>query len=591
MMLAFTASAQFVLVNSPSSIANSYVFTNAFDSGWGADLTTGVWTGDAIFVDDGTAPNTDGCTDPTNAAAIVGKIALIDRGTCQFSDKALRAQTAGAIAVVIFNNAAGAGAVGMGLGDFGATVTIPVVMLSLEDGQTIRTTMMTETVNMTIGKVQFPNDIKLTTSQVRVPRNGVMPADQADALGLAFPPSVNVLNNGTEDATNVVLEATISHTPFGSSTAAQVYNESTNIALLENDSSAIMELPDYVVSEGEGVYEVKYNTAADAAESELVDNDQEVISQFVLSKNIYCKGRWDLVNNLPINTGALTVGGDNVNDREYVAPFEVPKGIGYKLDSVIFYASSTSSFGSMVGEIEVWVYEWNDANADEGVTNDEIAIVAYTPFDLLGITDTSLTQQWFKVPLINFEDLETVGYEIPDDNKRYWVGVRHANSQNVDQVFFGFDNQYDQTQVIDNGFLTSDLDLPYLGIDTWNNNVPDFEGGFRFTGFWGSLATALVVNQVESNSNELEAAQVNISTTPNPASKQVVVETQLATPTKNLSYQLRDAMGRLVQSERKQLNGSRDSITFDVSSLAAGQYFVVVQTDAGFKAERFTVQH
>ena len=36
-----------------------------------------------------------------NAAALAGKIALIDRGTCAFAQKAARAQAAGAVAVII----------------------------------------------------------------------------------------------------------------------------------------------------------------------------------------------------------------------------------------------------------------------------------------------------------------------------------------------------------------------------------------------------------------------------------------------------------------------------------------------------------
>ncbi len=49
----------------------------------------------------------DGCTAITNAAAVAGRIALIDRGTCTFVVKAKNAQDAGAVAVVIANNQSG----------------------------------------------------------------------------------------------------------------------------------------------------------------------------------------------------------------------------------------------------------------------------------------------------------------------------------------------------------------------------------------------------------------------------------------------------------------------------------------------------
>lgn len=74
---------------------------------------------------------TDGCTAITNAAAIAGKVALIDRGTCGFTVKVKNAQDAGAIAVVIADNAAGQPA---GLGGADPTITIPSVRISLADG-------------------------------------------------------------------------------------------------------------------------------------------------------------------------------------------------------------------------------------------------------------------------------------------------------------------------------------------------------------------------------------------------------------------------------------------------------------------------
>jgi hypothetical protein len=68
---------------------------------------------DVVLVNDGVSAAgggtaTDGCETPfANAAAISGKIALIDRGLCGFSQKAANAKANGAIAVIIANNVAG----------------------------------------------------------------------------------------------------------------------------------------------------------------------------------------------------------------------------------------------------------------------------------------------------------------------------------------------------------------------------------------------------------------------------------------------------------------------------------------------------
>ena len=72
-----------------------------------------------------------GTFDAATAAAVMGKIAIIDRGTCGFAVKAKNAQNAGAFGVIIANNAAGAAP---GLGGSDPTITIPTVSVSQADG-------------------------------------------------------------------------------------------------------------------------------------------------------------------------------------------------------------------------------------------------------------------------------------------------------------------------------------------------------------------------------------------------------------------------------------------------------------------------
>src|SRR5262245_5237661 len=50
-----------------------------------------------------TGGSTSGCEDSDFAGFTAGKIALIQRGTCFFADKAINAQDAGAVGVIIFN--------------------------------------------------------------------------------------------------------------------------------------------------------------------------------------------------------------------------------------------------------------------------------------------------------------------------------------------------------------------------------------------------------------------------------------------------------------------------------------------------------
>ncbi|KAI9506729.1 peptidase S8/S53 domain-containing protein [Coemansia spiralis] len=71
--------------------------------------------------------NDEGCNKPVTELS--GKVALVRRGTCTFTQKALIAQAAGAIGVLVYNNAAGMLSPGIN-----NTVSIPVVLISENDG-------------------------------------------------------------------------------------------------------------------------------------------------------------------------------------------------------------------------------------------------------------------------------------------------------------------------------------------------------------------------------------------------------------------------------------------------------------------------
>ncbi|HEV7238858.1 MAG TPA: PA domain-containing protein [Thermoanaerobaculia bacterium] len=130
-----------VRVLSPAAIAGAYQFGAA---SFGTPIGNPGITGSVIAAVDAanvTGPTTtDGCTPFTNAAAVAGKIALIERGTCGFTLKVRNAQDAGAIGAIIYNNAANAGATAPGMATdpvIGPTITITSVSLTRPDGLAI----------------------------------------------------------------------------------------------------------------------------------------------------------------------------------------------------------------------------------------------------------------------------------------------------------------------------------------------------------------------------------------------------------------------------------------------------------------------
>ena len=79
-----------------------------------------------------------GCTlDSAGEGSISGAIVLVDRGTCPFVEKARQVQAAGGLGLLVANDSAGGGL--PPLGGAASDVTIPVLGISYEDGQTLRT--------------------------------------------------------------------------------------------------------------------------------------------------------------------------------------------------------------------------------------------------------------------------------------------------------------------------------------------------------------------------------------------------------------------------------------------------------------------
>jgi len=116
-----------VRANSPAAIAGQDFFA-IYGTGPNKAPAGGL-TRDLVY-----ARPANGSTAFTNAAFVTGKIALIDRGVVGFLLKVQNAQAAGAVGVVMVNNAPGDPIV-MGALE---TTTIPAVMISLADGNAIK---------------------------------------------------------------------------------------------------------------------------------------------------------------------------------------------------------------------------------------------------------------------------------------------------------------------------------------------------------------------------------------------------------------------------------------------------------------------
>jgi subtilisin family serine protease len=122
-------------VNSPPGVAGKYAVKEAaftpplIDSDPVEGRLVLVDDEDETLPDGGTGTTMDGCQAITNTTALSGNIAFIQRGGCDFDEKVINAEDAGASAVVVFNLS---GDPIVMTGD--AAVDIPAVMIGAADG-------------------------------------------------------------------------------------------------------------------------------------------------------------------------------------------------------------------------------------------------------------------------------------------------------------------------------------------------------------------------------------------------------------------------------------------------------------------------
>jgi len=143
------------------------------------------------------------CTplDAANAAAVRGKVALIDRGTCRFVDKVKNAQDAGAKAVVIADNAPGTPPQPFGAPD--DSITIPSVLVTLDDGAAIKAAIAAAQPPSDVPyAVMFQNQLRLAgadygnrvfmfTPNPRQPGSTVNHYDTSARRNLLMEPAIN----------------------------------------------------------------------------------------------------------------------------------------------------------------------------------------------------------------------------------------------------------------------------------------------------------------------------------------------------------------------------------------------------------------
>lgn len=488
---------------------------------------------------------------------LTGKIALVYRGECQFGTKALNAQNAGAIGVVLVNNEPGdVSMFGMLAGDDGPQVEIPTAMIGDVDGATIRSEIDAgEDVKVFIGNKdgRFENDMVIRRSLALMPKEFARPSlITQDPSEHSFDVGAWVFNQGSEDQVDVVLNAKVE---FNGNT---IYDETSSPQLIEVGDSAFIPLPEYEATiVDEGFYDFTYVVSADQLDDYELDNQLDY--GFAITDGLYGYSPLDETDLTPIAPGGTRVlnqdgnpsakFGSCIHFRDPNASRMIATGITF---SAVIGAESVNP--SLEGEpIDIIAYRINDQFSDiddpafNNPPNDMVPIqlddYIYTD-DLQGEAVTGM-----------FEEAVVL-----EDNVRYLFCATTFN----EELFFGHNGDLDYNLNFNN-YLQ-----PLFPVESDN--------GFNLIGFGPDPVPGVTVNFVDAAELNVqkEKLAIEMNAYPSPATDYVTVDFK-GNDVK--SIEVRNMTGQLVLSEN--IKTGEESRQLNVQGLDNGLYMINVRLTNG----------
>jgi hypothetical protein len=530
-------------------------------SGWGGSVTTDfcapvVWFRDAPA---GTADSLGCEASPNNYA---GQIVMIRRGGCEFGAKALSAQNAGAIGVIVvnhFTNAAdnGCTAPGMGAGAVGAQVTIPTIMVGRDLGA-----LLDAAINAGGGTAE----VCYVLPRLYDPYAGyhfATPVSQVDTMNTL---AVRFVNRSGGDLTGVTIKADI-ETPSGA-----VSSISTVIDIAAGVDSLVF-MPNYGPPAELGTFEITYSN------SYYTEPRDSVKITFLHSQYSFAT---DIVTIDPAGVGPTA-------DQFAAAGFKVqnaglciagPNG-GKATHATLGVANlaevvTPDPSANIVGVILYDADADGDGNIDLGSTFDDLSngIVGFgeVTLDTLNFQNDVL----FSVPLTSLDGNASVDL-IPGNP--YYISLLYDGNQAGTGICVRFSNTLDRNYFVINGGNTTPLYLDQL-----------------YSGWSG----AMVIQRLELegytpppgtiNTKPTPLADSKFNITPNPASDVMKVNLDLESVNPSVGISLVDYTGRIVETKVAK-NFQNGQFTFDTDRLPSGNYLMWIRTAEGTTMKPVAVCH
>lgn len=584
------------LINSPNAILGIKDITYSND---GDPAGTGNW-GRAIdsfwynIPIDYVPSDTIGCL-PIAAGSMTGKFALISRGTCDFSEKAYNAQVAGALACIIYNNIPGA-PVGMGGGTNAASVTIPVIMISQDDGVAIKAQILNgQTVrgSLTNWGFGFQHDLSIVYGSMPLLHSAAIPAYEMKAdtpSAYRFYTGGLVANVGANAETNLKLRSTLSFTPTGGSPSVLLQDSASAPAISMLDSVVEMFSPRSLkipAINSTGKFNVAYELTYTGTDDQLGNNLLSFTTD--VTDSVYSKGRLK-ANGEPNAT--ISYRWADGSDDLWGPLYYVREGGHQAVKSQFTVAAPTGQ--EPTGSVSIYLFKWNDLDVNGIVGAGELNFEGAGAVNF-GSTDSSYDN--FETPLLTLQ-----GTPITlSSNSWYWLAAEVPGG-----LFLGCDggsNFFSRSFAAKHAapaamdYWAPQFKGTYTGMQSatgelvqypFNSNAAATDiDSVSFAGAKGLVpaitlhTTKSVVSSVNNVPNEL----YNINIYPNPTSG--VLNVQMDKKFTNISVTVLDAIGKVVYKGEQSLNGGKFNL--DVSKYANGGYFLVVKSKEFITGKAFNV--
>ncbi len=528
---------------------------------WGGDISTEtcvnvVWAYDIT-------PDSMCCDTILNNYA--GKFVMIRRGTCEFGAKALKAEQAGAIGVIVVNHFAtatenGCTSVPMGPGVVGDQVTIPAIFVGRDIGIEL------DGIIKTNGEAEicfvFPRMLSPTSASMYA-----TPLSQVSTMQ-----GITVLYNNRSGVqqTDVNLKAEF-YDPSGTLTGSVSYF----MPVCDPGVDSFIVFPPYYAPPAKGKHTVVYSN------DKFTESIDTVYSHFEHTDYTFA------TDNLSVDAGGV-----GPADADFAtAGFYIQSG-GLTLTGDVPAKATYATFG--ISNIEA-VYVPGDPTANiigvaiykadvdgDGVGDLSASFVDDLSAGLISYNEYEMTGNEVNDSLINIELLD-INTNLPgvdlEANSAYYVSLIYDGVASGAGICVRFMNSLDVNYAFFTGYPNTPLFFGQLYTGGWSGAI--VMERIQLEGYVPGVKT------VEPKT--LDATKVSI--TPNPANEYFNLEFRLDDVNPSVAVSILDAKGRMVIGSQVEKNFQNGVMTFDVKQLPSGVYFAWVRTAEGSKMMPVSVCH